>query len=50
MFDRIKVMQQSRLTWQGHVLRKDEHTHTQPFYSSLDEKCTDYKVEGVRPK
>jgi len=36
------VVQQHRLRWYGHVLRKDENDWVK--------KCMDYDVEGVRPR
>jgi len=38
----ITVIQQHRLTWYGHVLRKDENDWVK--------KCMDYEVERVRPR
>jgi len=44
--DVITVIQQQRLRWYGHVLRKDENDWMK--------KCIDYEVQGVgrrgRPK
>ena len=36
------MIQRHRLSWYGHVLRKDENDWVK--------KCTDFKVEGVRPR
>jgi len=36
------VIQQHRLRWYGHVLKKDENDWVK--------KCTDYEVEVVRPR
>ena len=36
----ITVIQQHRLRWYGHVLRKDENKWVK--------KCMDYEVEGVK--
>jgi len=38
----ITVVQQHRLRWYGHVLRKDENDWVK--------KYVDYEVKGVRPK
>jgi len=35
------VVQQNRLRWHGHVLRKNDNDWVK--------KCIDYKVEGIRP-
>jgi len=35
------VLQQNRLRWYGHVLRKDDDDWVK--------KCMDYEVEGSRP-
>jgi len=35
------ILQQNRLRWYGHVLRKDD---------DWVEKCKEYKVEGSRPR
>ena len=35
------VLQQNRLSWYGHVLRKDDDDWVK--------KCLEYKVEGPRP-
>jgi len=36
------VLQQNRLRWYGHVLRKDD--------DDLVKKCMEYEVEGPRPR
>ena len=36
------VLQQNRLRWHGHVLRKDDDDWVK--------KCTEYEVEGPRPR
>ena len=36
------VLQQNRLRWYGHVLRKD--------YDDWVKKCIEYEVEGPRPR
>jgi len=36
------VLQQNRLRWYGHVLRKDDDDWVK--------KCTEYEVEGPRPR
>jgi len=36
------VLQQNRLRWYGHVLRKDDDDWVK--------KCMEYEVEGSRPK
>jgi len=36
------VLQQNRLCWYGHVLRKDD--------DDLVKKCMEYEVEGPRPR
>jgi len=38
--DRISVLQQNRLQWYGHVLRKEDNDWVK--------KCMEYKVAGVR--
>jgi len=40
--DIISVLQQNRLRWYGHVLRKDDN--------DCVKKCIEYEVEGVRPR
>jgi len=35
------ILQQNRLRWYGHVLRKD--------YDDWVKKCMEYEVEGSRP-
>jgi len=40
--DIISVLQQIRLRWYGHVLRKED--------SNWVKKCMEYEVEGVRPR
>jgi len=40
--DIITVIQRHRLRWYGHVLIKDENDWVKI--------CTDFKVEGVRPR
>jgi len=40
--DIISVLQQSRLRWYGHVLRKED--------SDCVKKCMEYEVEGARPR
>jgi len=40
--DMISVLQQNRLQWYGHVLRKDDNDWVK--------KCMEYKVEGARPR
>jgi len=42
IYDTITVIQQHRLRWYGHVLRKDENDWMK--------KCMDFEVEGVRPR
>jgi len=39
--DTALVLQQNRLRWYGHVLRKDDH---------WVKKCMEYEVEGPRPR
>jgi len=39
--DIILILQQNRLRWYGHVLRKD---------TDWVKKCMEYEVEGSRPK
>jgi len=39
--DIISVLQQSRLRWYGHVLRKEDNDWVK--------KCIEYEVEGARP-
>jgi len=39
--DMILVLQQNRLQWYGHVLRKEDNDWVK--------KCMEYKVEGARP-
>jgi len=38
----VLVLQQNRLRWYGHVLRKEDIDWVQ--------KCMEYKVEGCRPR
>jgi len=40
--DIILILQQNRLRWYGHVLRKED--------TNWVKKCTDYEVEGSRPR
>ena len=40
--DIILVLQQNRLRWYGHVLRKED--------TNWVKKCTEYEVEGSRPR
>ena len=40
--DIISVLQQNRLRWYGHVLRKQDYDWVK--------KCMEYEVEGARPK
>jgi len=40
--DIISVLQQNRLQWYGHVLRKEENDWMK--------KCTEYQVEGAMPR
>jgi len=40
--DIISVLQQNRLRWYGHVLRKEDNDWVK--------KCMEYQVEGARPK
>jgi len=40
--DIISVLQQNRLRWYGHVLRKEDNDWVK--------KCIDYEVEGARPR
>jgi len=40
--DIILVLQQNRLRWYGHVLRKEDNDWVK--------KCMEYKVEGTRPR
>jgi len=40
--DIISVLQQNRLQWYGHVLRKE--------YNDWVKKCMDYEVDGARPR
>jgi len=40
--DIILILQQNRLRWYGHVLRKED--------TDLVKKCMEYEVEGSRPK
>jgi len=42
IYDTITVIQQHRLRWYGHVLRKDGNDWVK--------KCMDFEVEAVRPK
>jgi len=40
--DIISVLQQKRLRWYGHVLRKEDNDWVK--------KCMEYEVEGARPR
>jgi len=40
--DIISVLQQNRLRWYGHVLRKEDDDRVK--------KCMEYEVEGPRPR
>jgi len=40
--DMISVVQQNRLRWYGHVLRKEDNDWMK--------KCMEYEVEGARPR
>ena len=40
--DRILILQQNRLRWYGHVLRKEDNDWVK--------KCMEYEVEGSRPR
>jgi len=40
--DIISVLQQNRLRWYGHVLRKEDNDWVK--------KCMEYEVEGARPR
>ena len=40
--DIISVLQQNRLQWYGHVLQKEDNDWVK--------KCTQYEVEGARPR
>ena len=40
--DIILILQQNRLRWHGHVLRKED--------TDWVKKCTEYEVEGFRPR
>jgi len=40
--DIILVLQQNRLQWYGHVLRKEDNDWVK--------KCMEYEVEGARPR
>ena len=40
--DIIAVLQQNRLQWYGHVLRKEDNDWVK--------KCMEYEVEGSRPR
>ena len=40
--DIISVLQQNRLRWYGHVLRKEDNDWVK--------KCMEYKVESARPR
>jgi len=40
--DIISVLQQNRLRWYGHVMRKEDNDWVQ--------KCMKYEVEGARPR
>jgi len=40
--DIISVLQQNRVRWYGHVLRKED--------TDWVKKCIEYEVEGARPR
>jgi len=40
--DIISILQQNRLRWYGHVLRKEDNDWVK--------KCMEYEVEGARPR
>jgi len=40
--DIISVLQQNKLRWYGHVLRKEDNDWVK--------KCMEYEVEGTRPR
>ena len=40
--DIISVLQQNRLQWHGHVLRKEDNYWVK--------KCMEYEMEGARPR
>jgi len=40
--DIILVLQQNRLRWYGHILRKEDNDWMK--------KCMEYEVEGARPR
>jgi len=40
--DIVSVLQQNRLQWYGHVLRKEDNDWVK--------KCVEYEVEGARPR
>ena len=40
--DIILILQQNRLRWHGHVLRKED--------TDCVKKCMEYEVEGFRPR
>jgi len=40
--ERALILQQNRLRWYGHVLRKDD--------GDWVKKCMEYEVEGPRPR
>jgi len=40
--DIIFILQQNRLQWYGHVLRKEDNYWVK--------KCMEYEVEGIRPR
>ena len=40
--DIILILQQNRLRWYGHMLRKED--------TDWVKKCTEYEVEGSRPR
>jgi len=42
LYDIILVLQQNRLRWYGHVVWKEDNDWVK--------KCTEYEVEGVRPR
>ena len=42
LYDIALVLQQNRLRWYGHVLRKDDDDWVK--------KCMEYEVEGPRPR
>jgi len=60
--DIILILQQNRLRWYGHVLRKEDTDWVKNWYTSwsgalhlifhtfLLKKCMEYEVEGSRPR